>query len=190
LNVRYVVKPASATDPAPIYRDEHWKVYENPNFYPRGWIVHEVVVEESREALLRRLTDRAVDLRRVALLETPLPQALREAAGSDDLVRFQSYEADRMTIDVTAESNGLLVLSEMHYPGWRASVNGERAEIHKVNGGLRGVLVPAGRSQVVLEYAPASVYAGGAATLLTLLGVLAAWVLHRRRRDGIRDPLL
>jgi len=38
LNVRYFLKPASAADPNPVYADANWKVYANPNAYPRAWI--------------------------------------------------------------------------------------------------------------------------------------------------------
>jgi hypothetical protein len=185
LNVRYVVKPATAADPEPLYQDEHWKVYENPAAYPRAWVVHEVAVEESQEAIFARLADPAMDLRQVALLEAPLPQALQESFGATEHARFRAYEADRIVVEVTAQSTGLLVLSEMHYPGWRATLNGQPAEIYRVNGGLRGIVVPRGESSITLEYAPFSVYAGGAITLLTFLGVLSGWVLSRRKKRPV-----
>jgi hypothetical protein len=185
LNVRYVVKPAAAADPEPLYQDADWKVYENPAAYPRAWVVHEVAVEQSQEAIFGRLADPAMDLRQVALLEAPLPQALQESFGATERPRFRAYEADRIVVEVTAQSTGLLVLSEMHYPGWRATLNGEPTEIYRVNGGLRGIVVPRGESSITLEYAPFSVYAGGAITLLTLLSVLSAWVLSRRKKRPV-----
>jgi hypothetical protein len=38
LNVRYFLKPASAAEPNPIYADPNWKIYANPNAYPRAWV--------------------------------------------------------------------------------------------------------------------------------------------------------
>jgi uncharacterized membrane protein YfhO len=99
--------------------------------------------------------------------------------------RFRTYEPDRIVVEVTAQSTGLLVLSEMHYPGWRATLNGESTEIYRVNGGLRGIVVPRGESSITLEYAPFSVYAGGAITLLTFLSVLLAWALSRRKKRPV-----
>jgi hypothetical protein len=190
LNVRYVVKPAAAADPGPLYQDAHWKVYENPAAYPRAWVVHEVAVEPSQEAIFHRLSDPAVDLRQLALLEAPLSQALQEAAGAVESPRFRVYEADRIVMDVTAHSTGLLVLSEMHYPGWRATRNGDPIEIHRVNGGLRGIVVPRGENSITFEYAPASVYVGGAITLLTFFSVLLGWILlgwapNRRKKRPV-----
>jgi hypothetical protein len=178
LNVRYVVRPAAATEPGPVYEDANWKVYENPNAYPRGWIVH--------RAALGGVLDPAIDFRKVALVESPLPVALVEPAeGAHEPVHFRSYGADTMQLDVTAASAGLLVLSELHYPGWRATVNGKPTTIHRVNGGLRGILIPAGPNRIALDYAPATVYASGALSLVTILSVLTGFVLTWRQK--IRD---
>ena len=64
-----------------------------------------------------------------------------------------------MTLDVNAGGTALLVLSEIYYPGWRAAVNGQAAEIQKVNGAMRGIVVPAGASHVTLEFTPLTAYA-------------------------------
>jgi hypothetical protein len=187
LNVRWVVKPASTGDPGAVYQDSHWKVYENPDAYPRGWIVHKAVVESSDEAIYKRLGDPAIDLRRVAVLEAPLKTALEDNAGTTEAVRFRSYEENRIAVSVTAASSGLLVLSELHYPGWRATLNGKRTEILKVDGGLRGTLVPRGQSEITLEYVPWTIYAGGVVSLLTLLGVVILVVLNWRAAFRLRS---
>ena len=184
LNGRYLVKPLTATDPAPLYQDAYWKVYENPRAFPRAWMVHETLVEASPDAVFRRLDDSAVDFRRVAVLEARLPQLLGPAPQTDEPVRFRSYEADRMTLDVDAASAGLLVLSEIYYPGWRATLNGKPAAIYKVDGALRGILVPPGTSRIALEYVPVTFYTGAVVSLLTFAVVLTAWLLiwlQRRR---------
>ena len=40
LNVRYLVRPASANDPNPVYADSTWKIYEDPQAMPRAWVEH------------------------------------------------------------------------------------------------------------------------------------------------------
>ena len=97
-------------------------------------------------------------------------------------MRFRSYEADRISLDVAAESPGLLILSELYYPGWRARVNGRPTEIYKVDGALRGIMVPGGESLISVEYAPFNFYVGGAVSLLTFSGVLTGFILSLRKR--------
>ncbi len=182
MNVAYYIEPASAPDPNPLYQDGRWKVYENPEAFPRAWLVHKVIVAASSDAVFGDLKDPAINLRATAVLDAPLPQALDDVTGAAESVRFQSYEPDRMSIDVVAEKTGLLVLSEIYYPGWRASVNGKPAGIYEVDGALRGIVAPQGSSRIELEYVPASFYAGGAITLLTLMCVLAGSIRSWRKR--------
>lgn len=178
LNVRYYIKPASVADPGPVYQDANWKVYENRNAYPRAWIVHQAVSEPSQEAAFGQLDRPGMNLHQVAVLETPLP--VKPAAGGES-VRFQSYEADRMTMEADARSAGVLVLSEIYYPGWVATVNGKAAQIYPVDGALRGIAVSPGLNRIELNYTPSSFRAGAALSTLTLLSVLAGWafVLYR-----------
>jgi uncharacterized membrane protein YfhO len=90
-----------------------------------------------------------------------------------------------MELDVHAAGRALLVLSELYYPGWAASVNGKPARIWKVDGFLRGIVVPLGDSQVSLRYRPASIYIGAAVTVAAFVSILSApiwlWLLRRRR---------
>jgi hypothetical protein len=180
LNVQYIVKPAETVEPAPIFQDGRWKVYGNPKAYPRAWIVHQAIVETSQEAVFGRLDDPSINLRTVAVIETPLPQALEPANRPDEPVHFRSYEADRIVLDVETGSTGFLILSEIYYPGWRAALNGRFVEIYRVDGGLRGIMLPRGKSRITLEYTPITIYAGTAISLLTFAGVIAGFFVSRR----------
>ena len=103
-------------------------------------------------------------------------------AGTYEGVSVHHMEPDRLEIAVRAYSRGMLVLSEMFSPGWRATVNGGSTRIYRADAALRGILVPTGDSRIILEYAPASVYFGALLTFAAFFGVLAAWVVSRVRR--------
>jgi hypothetical protein len=167
LNVRYIIKPATAVDTGAVYRDAAWKVYENPGAYPRAWLVHNTLVERDSFELLKRLDAPGTDAHRVALLpanlDTPLDPSAEPAS---EQVRIGRYEANRMDLSVHAGGRSLLVLSELYYPGWTASVNGKTQRIWKVDGALRGIVVPQGDSQVSLHYRPVSIYIGAALSVI------------------------
>jgi hypothetical protein len=188
LNARYILKPASASEPGAVYQDSSWKVYENPKAYPAAWVVHQALVERSPERLLQRLDSPEVDLHLQALLDAPLDSALQpRVEGASEDVKFGACGYNRMEMTVRAQSRGLLVLSEMFYPGWRATVEGKSARIYKVDGGLRGVTVPRGESRIVLRYLPWSFVTGAilslAAFLGTFLGLFLTW-----RKDRMALP--
>ena len=184
-NVRYHIRTASTPDPGAIYQDALWKVYEDKGGFERAWVVHKTIVEPSHDAVFDRLNKPGSDFHNVAIVERALPDSL-DATASGDSLRFRSYEPDEMSLDVNAGGSGLLVLSEVYYPGWRATVNGARAEIYKVDGALRGVVVPAGASHVVLEYVPLSEYLGAGLSFVTVVGVIVGWILLRRK-SFVRD---
>ena len=98
------------------------------------------------------------------------PRAWIEGQGSAE-VSFWSPNR----IEVQADGEGLLVLSEVAYPGWVCWVDGKRAAIQTVYGLLRGVQLPEGSHGVVFAYRPWPVYVGGALTLLGLIAFAGIW---------------
>jgi hypothetical protein len=170
-------------------------IYERPGVFPRAWLVHRAEVQADEGALLARLNDPAFDPRQAALVEQALPCSLDvPTQGAEETVRHQNgafvEEAARITehsnntvaLEVEAESDGLLVLSEVMYPGWRVSVDGERVPIVRTDYILRGVCVPAGTHHVTFSFCPASLIAGVIITVLAWLCVgWAALSVVRRR---------
>lgn len=190
LNVRYFLRPAAAADPGPLYADKNWKVYENPQAYPRAWVVHDYAVEPSREKLRSRLSMLGTQPNRTAFLATALDVSLEPQAGeAQEEASVERYEANHIQLGVRARSRGLLVVSELFYPGWYASIDGKPARIYEVDGALRGVVVPAGASQVTFSYAPRSVIAGALLTSLAFLGAILAFLQRRRISESPSEPV-
>jgi hypothetical protein len=86
-------------------------------------------------------------------------------------------------IDLEVEGPGLVVLSEITYPGWRVRVDDQEAEILTLEGILRGVEVQAGTHKVRFSYVPVSVYYGlGAFCLgMMIIGGYGTW--FKRKGD-------
>jgi hypothetical protein len=82
---------------------------------------------------------------------------------------------DHLDATVIDTGGGFLVFHEAWMPGWRATVNGERAEVLRADGAFRAVEIPAGeRVEVRTWYAPWS-FRGGALLSLAALVALAIW---------------
>ena len=88
-------------------------------------------------------------------------------------------------ITLRASGPGLLVLSEILYPGWVARVDGQAVEIQEVGGLLRGVFLEAGIHQVIFSFRPLSVVVGAAvgATIWLAAGLAAIVTLGAWKRD-------
>jgi hypothetical protein len=98
---------------------------------------------------------------------------------------IKTYEPERVVIEVAAERNCLLLFQDSYYPGWKATVDGRRAEIERTDIGMRAIKVDKGKHTVEMVFRPGSLALGA---ILTLIGVLLtagyAWRRRPRRDDG------
>jgi hypothetical protein len=182
LNARFTVKRKSVSDPNPVYEDALWKVYENCCYLPRAWVVRDTIYVKSQDEAIRQLRIPGFNPQRQAVVSDNVQSSMGAHPEKADEIKIDSYKANRIRLSVRADTPGLLVLSEENFPGWQATVNGVPAPIHKVDGLLRGVVVPAGMSKVAFRYAPRSVMFGAALSCLALLATLGITLYVRRRK--------
>ncbi len=98
--------------------------------------------------------------------------------------KVAEYGRNGLTVDFDLEGKGLLVVLDAYYPGWEATVDGERRPILKVAGLVRGVPVKGGERRMVMTYRPLPFRLGAVISLLTLLAVVLGLVGSRRRPTG------
>ena len=109
------------------------------------------------------------------------PRAWVEPSDAGSAVDYAPVESLVWTpnhIDIRASGPGVLVLSELAYPGWQVTVDGARAPVSTAAGGLRAVSLGPGLHQVRFTFVPWPLAAGGA---MTVLGFgLLAWLWWKR----------
>ena len=107
------------------------------------------------------------------------PRAWVEPGGAEATIR--EHTADHIAVSAPTAGPGMLVLSELYYPGWEAHVNGRPVLIEQVDGGLRGIPISPGDNLVTVDYAPRSVLSGAILSGLAFALSLAAAVFWLRR---------
>jgi hypothetical protein len=161
LNARWVTTTPQAPLDSSRFRhalDAELTVWENSRAYGPAWVVGRSEQVADPNAAFDRLMEPGFDARSTALVETPpLPLDPAASAGTVRLTRSAPHV---LALDVVSSGRGLVVLSEVAYPGWRATVNRRPAPILRANGVLRALVVPPGASQVVVRYEPASYQLG------------------------------
>src|SRR5262249_17119670 len=169
-----------------VYDDDAAQIYENPRALPRAWLVPQLE-DVSPEDALRRLrgeAPRSLSPREVALLHPPtdivakrrldLPQGAFKAPAE---ARVVNYEPNRLAIETVADKRATLVVSEMNYPGWEATIDGRPAPILTANYLLRSMIVPEGRHRVEMRYTAPAARRGAVISALALLALLGGVIL-------------
>lgn len=160
------------------------KIWYDPGVFPRAWIVHHTMLVPDRRKGMAEVSGATFDLRTTALTNEPTP-ALDACTGEDRVTGILD-EAESFRAGVEMSCQGMLVVSDNWFPGWRAAVDGNAARIWKVNHAIRGIIVPSGRHTVTMSYRPTSVYVGFACMLAGLVGAI---LLQRRKEDDAADLL-
>lgn len=185
LSTRYALAPESPSKSLALrmYRTtlDGYDVFEDVGVWPRAKLVGAARVMSEPEMLDEMKRD-DFDPNAAALVSAPLPRVLPEPATADvgtaDVRRRTNLSLE---VDVHARHDAVLVLSEQHFPGWTARIDGEPADVIAVYGLLRGVVVPAGRHRVTFAYEPRSFTIGLAISLVALIGAASAAVMVLRR---------
>jgi hypothetical protein len=158
----------------------------HPTYLPRAFIVHRMYVARNDSDCARYLASPEFDHRSVAVFEEDPGFALPAYTPSPSWkASVTAYANNEIDLDAETSAEGVLVLSELHYPGWTATVDGIRTVVHRVDYNLRGIVIPAGRHAVVVRFEPTS-FSHGMLITLAALGVcgIGFGISFRRRRTS------
>ncbi|ALO49244.1 YfhO family protein [Hoylesella enoeca] len=180
LNTKYIILPLQEGQTAPL---------QNPYTYGNAWFVDRISYVNNANEELDAL--RKINLRHAAVADVKFKSQLGETIQQDNvsMVKIKSYAPNRLSYDVTSDKGGILVFSEIYYPGWEATVDGQPAELGRVNYVLRAMHIQPGRHQVTLQFFPASIkktetiaYISYAILILVILvGVFVDWKKRKQK---------
>lgn len=175
LNMKYLIVPD---------RQNGTVAAVNPAALGAGWFVERLDFVKGADAEMAALE--RLDTRHAAVADEQFRSLLDGSPLGGGEVAATSYEPNELHYDIRSEKGGLVVFSEIYYPGWTATIDGKPAEIGRANYILRALKVPAGSHKVVMTFKPASVettntIAFVALGLIAALFVVAVVVAVRKR---------
>lgn len=148
LNTKYFIMPLQGGANAPL---------PNPYAYGNAWFVDKVsYVNNANEELSALGT---TDLRHIAVADKAFSDVLGQSKANDSTatVRLEKYEPNQLEYSVSSKNGGVVVFSEIYYPGWNATVDGVEVPVGRANYILRAISVKPGSHKVVLDFHPKSV---------------------------------
>ena len=163
---------------------------------PRVYAVGRVIPAENFEAALRRIEDAGFQPRREAVVTTEgSTHSAFEPLQGNDLEALEaeatitSFATEEVSIDARCSAPCLLVLTDLHYAGWTASVDGQATDIRPTNALFRGVVLEPGLHRIEFRFEPTSYRAGLAVFAITLIAIAGGFACGRSRprRPGRPD---
>jgi hypothetical protein len=182
LGVKYILVPKETDLGLPLVYDQEIKIYENISCLPRIFIVHDVGYAASYTLAQEMIAEARVGAGSRVILEVKIPERYVNLYAADNLqAAISSYRPNRVVARAFLNAPGILVLTDIFYPGWKAYVDGKQIKIYRVNGLVRGVLLEEGEHTVVFTYFPESFKIGLYLFILSILVYLI--ILIRRTRQ-------
>lgn len=187
LNTKYFIFPAGKDgQPVPVV---------NPYAYGNAWFVDRVqYVKDANEEIAALNT---VVPTETAVVDAKFKDALTGWSeghkDAESVVQLTSYEPNRLTYHVSSAKGGVVVFSEIYYPGWQATIDGAPVDIARADYILRAIHVPSGSHTIEMWFEPQSIRVtetiAYVALALLVIGVMA-WVWRQKNnwiKGGIKN---
>ena len=178
LNTKYMIFPLQGGQTVPL---------QNPYTYGNAWFIDKIQYVANANEEMAAVGQ--LNLRHEAVADAKFKAQLGEAMEQDSvsIVTIKGYEPNELSYEVNSGKGGVVVFSEIYYPGWTATIDGQPAELGRVNYILRALNVKSGKHDVVLTFKPKSVnttetiaYISYVILMFVVLG--AVYMEYRRRK--------
>lgn len=198
---RIFLDPIAAQD-LPVYNMLNTKYFilqpnnangyaQNPAACGNAWFVSEIQKAQTAREEMDAL--RNFDPNKTAIVSAEFEDQIYSynfGKSADSKIELEVFEPNRLVYTTSNQQDGLAVFSEIYYKnGWVATIDNEEAEIVRVNYLLRGLKIPAGKHEVVMEFKPESyplgqgiTYAGS--VLFVLFTGTLAFLFFRRNEES------
>lgn len=178
LNAKYFIFPSQGGQTVPI---------ENPYALGNAWFVDKVDYVGNANEEIDALN--SINPQQTAVVDVKFKEALKGVTESfkDSLssVKLTSYEPNRLVYETSSPKDGIVVFSEIYYPDWTATIDGQPADIARADYILRAMNVPGGKHTIEMRFDPKSIHvtesiAYGALALLLIGVIVLVWQYRKK----------
>ncbi|WP_456000812.1 YfhO family protein [Prevotella sp.] len=177
LNTKYFILPLQGGATMPLQN-----IYAQGN----GWFVDKINYVADANAEYAGVGK--IDVRHEAVADKKFESVLGKAQSNDSTakVKLVKYEPNNLQYTIDSKKGGVVVFAEIYYPGWIATIDGQPAELGRVNYILRALNVKAGKHTVVLDFHPTSISTTETiayiAIVILLLAIIGAGYMRFKNR--------
>lgn len=178
LNAKYFILPLQGGNTVPL---------RNPYAFGNAWFVDKVTYVDNANEEIAKVGK--INLHHEAVADAKFKEQLGQSTTQDSSadVKITAYEPNKLNYEVSSDKGGIVVFSEIYYPGWTATVDGQPAELGRVNYILRALKVKPGTHKVELSFFPKSIdrtetIAYLSYVILVLAVLLSAFLEWRKKK--------
>lgn len=183
-NVKYIISPgkieAEGLNLVFTTKTEiKFYIYENNEVLPRIFTRSNYQVYSRLEDAQKKIASTDFDPKTSVLLEKDPKLNFIEASNSAQITNYQNQFVE---IKAQMEEDGIVVLADSYYPGWKAYIDGNEVEIIPANLNQRAIIVEKGEHQVEFKFEPDSFRKGAMISGVSLLFILLSFLYLLRFR--------
>jgi hypothetical protein len=167
LNTKYFITQDEDGVPMAMY---------NPDAAGNAWFVDEVIWVDGAQAEMDALSN--FDEKRTVVVDKyfadKIPAVLPQKS-EGDTIYLTHYQPNKLLYKSVSENGGYAVFSEIYFPwGWQITIDGEPAEMERVNYVLRGLNIPAGEHEIEFRFEPTSLTVNTSIAFVSIALILIA----------------
>ena len=178
LNTRYFILPLQGGQTAPIF---------NPHALGNAWFVDDVQMVNNANEEIDAIHH--INPAHTAVVDKRFAAEVKEAGSAADNTRsivLTAYEPNALKYEVNSAEGGLVVFSEIYYPGWLSFIDGREVPHGRADYILRAMNVPEGKHVVEFKFDPKSLHTTEtiAYIALALLAAGAVALIFMRKKEN------
>lgn len=159
--------------------DPALNIYENTRVLPRAFVVNDVRVVADKQAAFDAIHADDFDPARTVVLEKAGNGEESTVHSQQSPVKIVGYGPNEIILEVDTPETGVLVLSEVYYPGWKAWVDNREVNVSRANFLFRAIELPAGSHRIRMLYDPPSLKIGAGLFAITFIVLLVLVVRQK-----------
>ena len=160
LNTKYIIFPD---------KQGNEQVQLNSDANGNAWFVSEVKLVSSADKEMHTLD--SLNTKKAAVINNKFKELLPSTKFDTDSlasIKLTSYLPNKLTYKSISTKEQLAVFSEIYYKdGWNAYIDGKQTPHFRVDYVLRGMVIPAGKHEIVFKFEPTIIKKGSAITLIS-----------------------
>jgi uncharacterized membrane protein YfhO len=161
---------------------------------PRFYFIEEIIEMDSTKEIVSvlREEDNIWNSKRFDPLDVALmleEDITSQSFDRDNVdVKIVNYTNNSVALETYTESEEFLIFSDVYYPGWKAFIDDKETEVYKVNGILKGVLIPSGTHTTEFKFIPSKFWLLFTISISVLIASLTSISILAIKGKRSRNP--